>query len=352
MTSALLLTRTIFVVLSVLFTTVCWAALYSNSILTGIALGIFFAGALIGIDLILKNKSLRLFNLTALGLFFGFLMGKALTLVLDTALNLTAISSSLPQTTALLKLALFLFSLYFGTILTIKAADELHLAIPFIRLTSPELKKKDLFIDSSILTDARVIDLASSGLIDNHLIVARFIIKDLLIQAENTDEACKAKARKGLETLKKLEEIPHLELRYMETDFSEIKEQIEKLVKLARENSAHILTADLSKVQISNIEGIKIINLHTLANALKPLMQTGEILKIKIQRYGKEPKQGVGYLEDGTMVVVNGGGDFIGQTIDVQVLSVKHTASGRIIFCNAQEEALQELYQSQGETYE
>lgn len=96
-----------------------------------------------------------------------------------------------------------------------------------------------------------------------------------------------------------------------------------------------LLSSDISKVQLPSIEGITVVNMHALSNALKPLMQAGEPIKIKVQRVGKEPKQGVGYLEDGTMVVINGGGDFIGETIDAKVLSVKHTSSGRMIFCNA-----------------
>jgi len=114
-----------------------------------------------------------------------------------------------------------------------------------------------------------------------------------------------------------------------------VKDTMSKMVRLARLIDANIMTADISRVQMSSVEGVRIINLHTLSNALKPLMQAGENIKIKIQRYGKEPRQGVGYLEDGTMVVVNGGGQFIGETIDAQVLSVKHTSSGRMIFCNA-----------------
>jgi uncharacterized protein YacL len=179
--------------------------------------------------------------------------------------------------------------------------------------------------------------LAASGLIDNHLIIPRCIIKDLYTLAESLDENLKAKAQRSLETLKKLEEFSGFEIRYAESDFSETKEQPGKLVKLARQIDANLLTADISRVQMSAIEGVKIINLHTLSHALKPLMSAGEKLRIKIQRYGKEPNQGVGYLEDGTMVVVNGGGDFIAQTIDCLVLSVKHTASGRIIFCNVSE---------------
>jgi uncharacterized protein YacL len=101
---------------------------------------------------------------------------------------------------------------------------------------------------------------------------------------------------------------------------------------------------------MGTIEGITVVNLHALSNALKPLMQGGELIRIKIQRYGKEPRQGVGYLEDGTMVVVNGGGDYIGDTIEARVLSVKHTSSGRMIFCNVAEEGAEGEYPEEGPT--
>ncbi len=141
-----------------------------------------------------------------------------------------------------------------------------------------------------------------------------------------------------MDLIKKLEDVEHLYIKFSDTDFPEVKDPQGKLIRLARLVDANIFSADISKIQMSSIEGIKVINLHSLSNALKPLMQTGEYVKIKIQRYGKEPKQGIGYLEDGTMVVVNGGGKYLGETIDAQVLSVKHTSSGRMVFCNACDE--------------
>jgi uncharacterized protein YacL len=152
------------------------------------------------------------------------------------------------------------------------------------------------------------------------------------------DENSKSRARRCLDVAKKLEGISHLELRYNDTDFPEVKDIMGKLVRLARLLDANIMSSDITRVQMSSIEGITVVNMHALSNALKPLMQAGEFIKIKIQRYGKEPRQGVGYLEDGTMVVVNGGGDYIGEIIEARVLSVKHTTSGRMIFCNASEE--------------
>lgn len=180
--------------------------------------------------------------------------------------------------------------------------------------------------------------MASSGILDYQLILPRFALKELHVMLESNDENSKAKAKRCLEVFKRLESIPTLNLRYCDTDFPEIKDSILKLTQLARLIDANIITADINRIQQSYIEGIKVININSLSNALKPLTQTGEQLTIKVQRYGKEPRQGVGYLEDGTMVVVNGGAEYIGETIKAHVLSVKHTSSGRMIFCNAHEE--------------
>ena len=212
------------------------------------------------------------------------------------------------------------------------------MSIPFIEFKQSTLKKKDILIDISVLTDPRIIDLASSGMLDHHLILPRFVVKELQLQLENPDEAVKTKARRCLDVIKKLENLPSLDMRYVDTDFPEIKDIMSKLVRAARFLDTNIITSDINRIQQSTIEGVLIINIHMLSHALKPITQAGEVLNIKIQRYGKEARQGVGYLDDGTMVVVNGGAEFIGETIKAHVLSVKHTTSGRMIFCNASDE--------------
>ncbi|MCB1115444.1 MAG: TRAM domain-containing protein, partial [Chlamydiia bacterium] len=190
----------------------------------------------------------------------------------------------------------------------------------------------------TVISESRIIGEESRGVLDQHLVIPRFIIKELYGQTEMGDEATKSRARRCLEVIKKMEGLDKLGLRFNDTDFPEVKDITSKFIRLARLIDANILTADISRVQMASIEGVQIINLHSLSNALKPLMETGEMIKIKVQRYGKEPRQGVGYLDDGTMVVINGGGNFIGDVIDAQVLSVKHTSSGRMIFCNALED--------------
>lgn len=340
MNLALAFTRILFVILSIFFMIVYMVAGREGYTLAnlgkGILSGAILGALLIGFDLLFRRFNLRAFNTAIIGLFVGYLMGQALILILNAILVISSASIHLhPETLEILKITLFLFGIYLGTLMTLRAADELYVTIPFVKFTPTTHKKKDLLLDSSVLSDARIIDLAGSGVVDNHLVIPRFLIKELYAQAELSDEGTRLKAKRALEVAKKLESIPELELRYNDTDFPDIKDPMSKMIRLARLIDANILTADISRVQIATIEGVRIINIHTLSNSLKPLMQAGEQIRIKIQRYGKEPRQGIGYLDDGTMVVVNGGGQFIGETIDAQVLSVKHTSSGRMIFCNS-----------------
>lgn len=336
--------RTFFMIICILFlttyttTTLPGGFTFTNALI-GLASGLVFGVLLIGTDTFFKRFNLRAFNIAALGLFCGYLMGEAIMVLFNSVLNISTLPIT-PETATLIRVGVFLFAAYMGMVMTARASEELHVSIPFIKFKPTSHKKKDVLVDSSILTDSRIIDLASSGLLDHHLILPRFILKELYAIVESGDESAKSKARRSLDVFKKMENIPTLDLRYADTDFPEVKDPMSKLIRLARLMDANIITADINRVQQSSIEGIRIINIHMLSNALKPLTQAGEYINIKIQRYGKEPRQGVGYLDDGTMVVVNGGADSIGDTIKAQVLSVKHTSSGRMIFCNSTDESL------------
>lgn len=304
------------------------------NVAVGLLGGCILSGILFGIDLVFKRFNLRTFNTAILGLFLGYLMAQVILL------SLSGIMSWEINDTAFmpLRFLVFLTCAYLGMSMTMQASEEIRVSIPFVEFKQMSHKKKDILVDLSILSDPRIIDLASTGLLDHHLIIPRFAVKELYMQAETADEMNKAKARRSLEMIKKLESLPSLDLRYVDTDFPEIKDPMTKLIRLARFMDTHIITSDINRIQQSSIEGVRIINIHMLSNALKPITQAGESINIKIQRYGKEARQGVGYLEDGTMVVVNGGAEFIGETIKAYVLSVKHTSSGRMIFCNAAEE--------------
>lgn len=310
-----------------------------TNVVIGLAFGLLFGCSMVALDaLIAKKVNLRNLNTLLIGLLLGYFLGELLFLIFNTALNLSPYSI-LPEVYSFVKSILFLGSLYIGLAFTTRASNEFHLSIPFVRFKASSPSKRDTVIDWSILLDSRIIDIASSGLLDDQLIVPRFMLNELYLLLESTDEATKNKARRCLDVFKKLENIPPLAMRYSDVDFPELKDSASKLIQLARHLEANIITADVARFQLYAIEGIRIINIHMLSNVLKPMV-TGENISIKIQRYGKEPRQGVGYLDDGTMVVVNGGAEYLGETIKAQVLSVKHTSSGRMIFCNAADEIL------------
>lgn len=334
--------KLIFSFLSVLFFTLFTATTFSYgftlySAVIGVAGGALFSMLVFASDIVFKRVSLKQMNVLTLGLLFGYLLGQSITLILTAVIDLAALTVW-PETIALTKAGIFLFCVYFGITFTAKASEEIHASIPFIKFKPSAQRKKDYILDFTALCDTRLIDLAAAGLLDNHLILPRFILKKIYEKAESQQDSANVKARRALEVIKKLEELPELHLKTVETDFPEIKEIQGKLVRLARLLDAYMLTAEANQIEQSSVEGIRIINMHNLAKALKPLTQTGEFISIKVQRYGKEARQGVGYLEDGTMVVINGGAEFIGEMIKAQVLSVKHTSSGRMIFCNAFED--------------
>lgn len=337
--------RSIFFVLSFLFSMLCATQLFGTSpIVWGIgALGglTLFAGTL-GVELYFNRLSIKQMNTLSLGLLFGYFIGLAFSTVSTGIFEIVSLDFSKEIQTAINVFA-YTFGIYMGLALTVRSSEELHLSIPFVKLKPTSLKKKDILLDPSILQDSRVIDLASSGLVDSHLLFPKFALKELYYELENGEENERFKARRGLDVLKRLESMKELELRYIETDFPEVKDPVAKLIRLARLLDSNIITSDITRIQqstIESVEGIRIVNLRSLANALKPLTQSGETIQIKIQRYGKESRQGVGYLEDGTMVVVNGGAEYLGEIIKAHVLSVKHTSSGRMIFCNAIEDGV------------
>ncbi len=320
--------------------------------MVGVLIGALFTLFLIGFDFTFRKFNLRSFNILTIGLFIGYLMGQALVLIFDMILNISSTSIEhdifvlSPHILEIIKISLFLFGTYLGSIMTLRSSDELYVSIPFVKFSPSAQKKKDLLVDGSVLGDARIFDLCSTGILDKHLVIPRFVIKELFALTESLEESVKSKARQSLDTIKQLEQLQNLGLRFNDTDFPEVKDIGGKVNRLARLIDANILTADINRSQMGSIEGLQVVNIHSLSNALKPLMEAGEMIRIKVQRHGKEPRQGVGYLDDGTMVVINGGGNFIGEVIDTQVLSVKHTSSGRMIFCNAIEE-----HMSQGEDH-
>ncbi len=312
--------RALFFLLTVLFMSVYLVSLEANAYVATL-ISFMVATTIICIDLIFKRFALKSFTLTLLGLFFGYLLGFALSAIYARVMSVTDLGIAVALSNGI-HLSLFLLGLYIGTMIIIRCGNELAISLPFLHLSPVVQKARDLLLDQTALEDPRILDLLNTGIFDHRLVLPRFLLRNMEEEGRHISDLIKRLDEHGM--------------RYHETDFKEEKELSKKTRRLAKLLGADLLVSD---TQVNAQEdGISIINIHALSNALKPLTPKGEFLKIKIQRIGKEEDQGVGYLEDGTMVVVNGGGLFIGETIDSRVLSVKHTSSGRMIFCNVIED--------------
>ena len=188
-------------------------------------------------------------------------------------------------------------------------------------------------VDTSVIIDGRVADICETGFLDGTLIVPRFVLRELQNIADSADVLRRAKGRRGLDILKSMQDKPDkVFLMVVEDDYADIREVDGKLLRLAKEYGAKVLTNDYNLNKVAQIEGVAVLNVNDLANAIKPAVLPDEQMQVKILREGKEAFQGVGYLDDGTMVVVDGGKEHIGRSVSVIVTSVLQTAAGRMIF--------------------
>ncbi|OHD57469.1 MAG: hypothetical protein A2Y33_05735 [Spirochaetes bacterium GWF1_51_8] len=223
---------------------------------------------------------------------------------------------------------------YLGFFLPINATQKGGYAFQFpTGLPDSEKKATEIkLLDTSVIIDGRIFDIAETGFVSGSLVVPKFVLNEIQALADSQDPIKRSRARRGLDVLNKLKEITTVELRISSRDFPELRGVDTKLIQLAKEIHASILTNDYNLNKIAQLEGIQILNLNDLANAMKPLLLPGEEFEIDVIKEGKENNQGVGYLADGTMVVVASGLNQIGKKLMVRVTSILQTSAGRIIF--------------------
>lgn len=197
-------------------------------------------------------------------------------------------------------------------------------------------------LDTSVIIDGRIADITKSGFIEGPLIIPGFVLEELQHIADSSDVLKRNRGRRGLDILNKIQKEPYVAVQIYEKDFEEISEVDSKLVKLAKHLTGRVITNDFNLNKVCELQGIPVLNINELANAVKPVVLPGEELKVHVIKDGKEQGQGVAYLDDGTMIVVDGGRRFIGETVGVLVTSVLQTAAGRMIFAKpkAMERAL------------
>jgi len=185
-------------------------------------------------------------------------------------------------------------------------------------------------LDTSVIIDGRVLDIVRSGFLEGPLLLPRFVLRELQLIADSADPLRRTRGRRGLEVLSTLQETVPIEI--VERDPEDIPQVDAKLVRLAQERGAKLVTNDFNLNRVAHVEGVSVLNINELANALKPVLLPGEELRVAVIREGREPHQGVGYLDDGTMIVIENGRRLIGDTVDVAVTSALQTNAGRMIF--------------------
>lgn len=297
--------------------------------LIGICIGFGFGGLLIAVDEMLKGFSLRAFSATT----FGLLLGIVVARLID---NSGLFDRADEDTRWLMRLAMFLGFSYIGMVLAMRSnKEDFSLIIPYVRFSRRGDKPDNLILlDTSAVIDGRISDLLEANFIEGIVVVPRFVLKELQQVADSQDATKRARGRRGLEMLERIQKNLRNEVKIHEGDFPEETGVDAKLVRLARNLNAKLFTNDHNLGKIAALQNVTCVNLHELARMLKPVMLPGEILNLKIVREGKDKGQGVAYLPDGTMVVVNNAHAQIGHQVEAVVQSLIQTGAGVIVFAD------------------
>ena len=197
---------------------------------------------------------------------------------------------------------------------------------------------RNILLDTSVIIDGRVSDIAKTGFLPGTLLIPRFVLNELQYIADSPDGLRRQRGRRGMEVLAELQKLPNILVRISDIDVEGVREVDDKLIVLGKQLKSPVLTNDYNLNRIAELQGVTVLNINELANAVKSVVLPGELLRINIIQEGKEMGQGVGYMDDGTMVVVENGKEYIGEYMDVSVTKVLQTAAGRMIFARVEEE--------------
>jgi uncharacterized protein YacL len=284
-------------------------------------------GLLLGLCIILFEIRLEKVSLKRLiGAAFGSVLGIIGAFVMSLVL---AHASPEP----FLQVCLLLLMAYIGLIVGAKKGDMLNLAaLGGIFGGEKSSKKTFKILDTSVIIDGRIADIAETGFLDGVLVIPQFVLRELQLVADSADSMKRNRGRRGLDILARVQKMAHLNVQIVEEDFPQVREVDMKLIELAKVYDCKIITNDFNLNKVAQLHGVEVLNINELANSLKPIVLPGETMRVFILKEGKEYNQGVAYLDDGTMVVVDNARKMISKTIDISVTSVLQTTAGKMIF--------------------
>lgn len=307
-----------------------WAAI-------GVFLGaILLAIGVIGVDIAVKRKQLD----TISAVYFGLVVGLFLAYVVGLAITPLPLGDGFQtasgQVTArgLVQVVMAAILCYTCISLLLQTKDDFRFIIPYVEFSREVKGHRPYILDTSVVIDGRIADVVESNLFDGQLIMPRFVISELQSIADSSDRLRRSRGRRGLDILNRLRNNPEIDIQIYDRELPDMAGQPvdQKLVALAKHLEGKLITNDYNLNKVARLHGVGVINLNDLANALKPIFLPGEHIDVRIVKPGEEAGQGVGYLDDGTMVVVEQGRDHIGEVVAIAVTSVLQTSAGRMVF--------------------
>ena len=330
MKKTLFIFRLFFLLVSVLGCVLMSYQVDGWSLLLVLSVGMGMASLVILVDIMLEGFSLR--GLSAIT--FGLVIGAAIAYLLGTSPLFEPLEGDpeLAQMLYLARLALYVISMYLATVIALRGRDEFNLVIPYVRFSSENVESPLVVVDTSALIDGRIAPICESKWMGHALLIPRFVLDELQAIADSSDPVRKEKGRKGLDVLNRLRRMKHLDLRIHESDVSDAQAVDSKLVFLAVSMKAKLLTTDYNLAKVAEFHEVEWLNITSLVKALNQEISIGTRVSVELVRAGKDAGQAIGYLPDGSMLVVNGGSSQIGHEVRVEVDSVVPSAGGKMIF--------------------
>jgi uncharacterized protein YacL len=297
-----------------------------------VAVGFFIGVLVVLTDVLLKGFSLRGLSAISFGLGIGLLVAYMVHVS-------PLLQEGDPQVLFLVRLGLFLIIPYLCTVIALRGKDEFNLVIPYVRFVPHEVDVPFVVVDTSALIDGRVVKVCEAGFLSVALVIPRFVLDELHAVADSSDPHKQARGRRGLETLNLLRKIKNVDIRTPESDVAKKQDVDAKLVFLAQSMQAKLLTTDFNLAKMAEFHGVPWLNLNVLEKALRPELLLGNRLEVELVKPGKDDGQAIGFLDDGSMVVVNNARALIGRQVHVEIASVLPSAGGKMIFARLVSEA-------------
>ncbi len=288
-------------------------------------------GLLVGTAIVVFEWRLRAMSLkrligAAIGSVLGIVGAYLFALVIRNSISASPIQS-------FLQIMVMMIMAYVGLVVGANKGDLLNLAALGGIFGGEKTGKKSFkILDTSVIIDGRIADIAETGFLDGLLVIPQFVLRELQLVADSADSLKRNRGRRGLDILQRLQKTASVQIQIVEDDFPTVREVDLKLIELAKLYEGKIITNDFNLNKVAQLQGVAVLNINELANSLKPIVLPGEVMRVFILKEGKEYNQGVAYLDDGTMVVVDNARKMIGKTIDVSVTSVLQTTAGKMIF--------------------